>query len=117
MATLRDALFLTVVAWVVVHELDAVRRQEWQFFFARVPVREETAYRIFTAAHVPLFLVVLWYLPSTAFQVGFDAFVVVHAGVHLVLRDRPDVDFEGWFSGLWIYGGAVLAALHLVVVL
>jgi len=109
-------LFLSVVAWVTVHELDAVHRAEWRFFFAPFAVGDETAYRVYTALHVPAFLLVFWYLPSTTFRVSFDAFVIVHGVLHLLLRDRPGLDFENWFSGLWIYGAALLGAVHLLTV-
>jgi hypothetical protein len=110
-------LFLSAVAFLLVHELDAVRRREWEFFVAPVDVDDDTAYRAFVALHAPLFVLVLWYLRSPSFQVAFDAFAVVHAGLHLTLRNRPELSFESRFSWLWILGAAVLGALHLAVVL
>ena len=77
---------------------------------------DETAYRVFTALHVPLLLLVLCGLPSTAFRVDLDGFVVVHALLHVVLRDRPNLQFDDWFSWTWIYGSAALAAVHLLLV-
>jgi hypothetical protein len=110
-------LFLSAVAFLLVHELDAVRRREWEFFFAPVDVGGETAFRAFAALHAPLFLLVLWSLRSLSFQVAFDAFAVAHAGLHLALRNRPELSFDGPFSWLWILGAAVLGALHLIVTL
>lgn len=110
---MMSVLFMAVVTWLVLHELDAIRRHEWRFFFAPVPVSDETAFRIFTALHLPLLLVVFWFFDSPGFQRGFDVFAVAHAGAHLALRDHPKVDFDTWFSKLWIYGGALLGALHL----
>jgi hypothetical protein len=116
MAPTPSSLFLSAVAFLLVHELDAVRRREWKFFFAPVAVGEETAYRAFAALHVPLFVLVLWYLRSPSFQVAFGAFAVAHAGLHLALRNRPELSFDSWFSWVWILGAAVLGALHLVAV-
>ena len=113
MDSTADVPFLTAVAWLAVHELDAMGRSEWRFFSARVPASDETAYRVFAAVHVPAFVLVLWFLDSPSFRLGVDAFLLVHAGLHLALRDHPQLDFDDWFSGVWIYGGALLGALHL----
>jgi hypothetical protein len=60
---------------------------------------------------------VLVSLESTAAQIAVDTFAILHAGVHFGLRNHPLVAFGGSFSRLWIYGGALLGALHLVLVL
>lgn len=109
-------LFLTVVSFLLVHELDAIRRREWRFFFASLPISDEAACRVFTAFHAPLFVVVLWSLDAPVVQIGLDAFAVVHGLLHLALRDHPLLDFEGWFSRVWIFGGALLGGLHLALV-
>lgn len=113
----EDAVFSIVVAWFAVHELDAIRRREWRFFFAPTPLDDETAYRAFTALHVPLFALLVWGSHSTPVQVGFDVFLLAHAALHLLLRDHPRVAFGSWFSGVWIYGGAFLGVIHLALVL
>ncbi|WP_152040894.1 DUF6713 family protein [Salinigranum salinum] len=115
MVTTANAVFTLAVVWFVVHELDAVRNHEWRFFVARLSLDDETAYRAFTALHVPLFVGLLSYGDVAGVQVGLDAFLIVHGGLHLGLRNHPLLTFEGWFSGLWIYGGTLLGALHLVV--
>lgn len=115
MPSASQFLFLTVLSFLFVHELDAIRQHEWRFFFAPVPVRDATAYRLFTGLHAPLFIVILWFFQSPVFQLGMDAFVILHGFVHHLLRNHPLIAFESWFSRLWIYGGAALAALHLAV--
>jgi hypothetical protein len=117
MATVAWVLFVSVVSFLLVHELDAVRQREWQFFFAPLPVSDETAVRIFTAVHAPLFVVVLGSLESPTARIVIDSFAIIHAGVHFGLRNHPLVAFGGLFSRFWIYGGALLGALHLVFVL
>ncbi|MGF1504806.1 MAG: DUF6713 family protein [Anaerolineae bacterium] len=47
----------------------------------------------------------------------FDIFLIAHAGLHWLFRSHPEHAFEGWFSNLWIVGGGVLGALHLVLLL
>lgn len=110
-----DLLFLINVAVLVIgHELDAIHKAEWRFFFAATPLSDENAYRLFTALHVPLVFLILWNLHSWRFQISFDLFLIVHAGLHWFLRKHPLVNFNNWFSWLWIYGGALLGAVHLV---
>jgi hypothetical protein len=117
MTSASQILFLTVVALLFVHELDAIRQREWRFFFAPFGVGDETGYRIFTALHAPLFVAVLWYAETPAFQVGIDAFAVVHGLLHVGLRNHRAISFDSWFSRGWIVGAALLGALHLLLVL
>ncbi|WP_136603284.1 DUF6713 family protein [Salinigranum halophilum] len=116
MAALTPVLFALTVAFLAVHELDAVRNHEWRFFFSPFGVDDDTGHRVFTALHVPLFAVVFTFYSAPAFQTGLDLFAVAHGGVHLALRDHPLVEFSGWFSGLWIYGASALGGLHLLAV-
>lgn len=88
MVSLSEILFFSAVSSLFVHELDAIRQHEWQFFFASLSVRDEITPPTFTALHAPLFVVVLVYLESPAFQLGFDAFVIFHALLHLGLRNH-----------------------------
>jgi len=116
MVAVSQALFLSCVSFLFVHELDAVRQREWRFFFAPVAVSDELAYRRFTALHVPLVVVVLWFAGSRVFQLGVDSFAVVHAILHVGLRNHPLLEFDDWFSGLWILGAALLGLVHLALV-
>jgi hypothetical protein len=117
MVTVAWVLFPSVVSFRLVHELDAVRQREWRFFFAPLPVGDETAVRIFTAVHAPLFVVLLASFESPTARVVVDAFAIVHAGVHFGLRNHPLVAFDSPFARVWIYGGGLLGALHLGLVL
>lgn len=109
-----DFVFLLVVGWLFVHELDAIQQQEWRFFFGWTGMSDTAAYRLFAAAHVPLFALILWQFGSLPFQIGFDVFCIVHAGLHFALRRQPHLTFDNGFSRIWIYGAAALAGLHLL---
>jgi len=117
MPTVSAALFLAVVSFLLVHELDAIRQCEWRFFFAPVTIRDETAYWIFTALHAPLFVVILVFVESSVFQLGVDSFAIVHGLLHFWFRNHPLIEFDSWFSRVWIFGGSLLGVLHLVLVL
>lgn len=114
METFVDLLFIINVAFLVVaHELDAIQNQEWRFFFALTPLSDQVAYRLFTIIHVPLFVFIVWNLQSVQFQLGFNIFLIIHAGLHWILRNHPKIKFNNWFSRLWIFGGASLGVIHL----
>jgi hypothetical protein len=116
MEPLSRLVFFAVVSSLFVHELDANRRHEWRSFVASLPVGDETAYRLFTALHAPLFVVLRWLLDAPRVQIDVDVFVVVHALAHFGLRGHPLLAFENWFSRLWIGGDALLGVLHLALV-
>ena len=115
METFVEVLFIINVAFLVIgHEMDAIQQHEWRFFFAKTGMSDQASYRLFTALHIPLFVLIIWNLQSVSFQIGFDLFLVLHAGVHWLLRNHPLISFNSWFSRLWIFGGAFLGLLHLV---
>ena len=114
MNSILELLFITNLAFIFTHELDAIRRHEWRFFFSSTPLSDQAAYRLFTALHIPLFIFIIWNLQSFWFQAGFDIFLIIHAGLHWVLRNHPHVKFNNWFSQLWINGGALFGAIHLI---
>ncbi|MDZ4770812.1 MAG: DUF6713 family protein [Chloroflexota bacterium] len=109
-----DLLFLLVIAWLITHELDAIHRREWRFFLDPARVSDTLGYRIFTAAHIPLFVLILANLDVPSVQITLDLFVIFHAGLHWVLRAHPNLEFRNAFSSVWIYGAAPLGALHLL---
>ena len=110
-----DLPFLIGMAFLFAHELDAIQNHEWRFFFALLPVSDAAAYHIFTAVHIPLFVLILWNAQALGFQIGFDVFLIIHAGLHWMLRNHPKIKFNNGFSRLWIFGGALLAIIHLAV--
>ena len=116
MDVINNCLFLLVVAFIFNHELDAIKKKEWRFFFAFTPLSDDRAYQLFTGIHIPLFLLILSNLSSSGFQTGFDLFVIAHAGVHWLLRNHRLVHFNDTFSGIWIFGGALIAAVHLLTI-
>jgi len=115
METSAELLFLLGVAFLHNHELDAIRRGEWRIFSQWASFSDDVGYRLFTALHVPLYIFIMWFLPDQPFQVGFNIFLIVHAILHGLLRNQPELDFNNGFSRLWIFGGAVIGVTHLIV--
>ena len=115
------ALFFLVVAGFIAHELDAVHKREWRLLFVLRGMPDEAARRAFVLLHVPLFAVLLWLIahPDAAVRygtmLGVDAFLVVHAVLHWRLSGHPKYQFHARHSRLLIFGTAVLAAVHALV--
>jgi hypothetical protein len=114
MSDFLQILFFVNVAWMTTHELDAIKQHEWRIFPLTSVLPEQTGYLIFTALHVPLFTWILWAAEATRFQIGFDVFMILHAGLHWLFRQHPQYEFDNWFSQIIIWGGIPLGVLHLM---
>ena len=73
----------------------------------------------FVLAHVPLLVVLLWLVsrdgPTALWTAAtLDVFMVVHAGLHWRLSGRPEYEFSSVASRGLIYGTALVALAHLV---
>ncbi|MBL8163892.1 MAG: hypothetical protein JNJ61_18030 [Anaerolineae bacterium] len=113
MPDLTNLVFLAAIAFLFVHELDAIQQHEWRFFFAWTGLSDAAAYQLFTALHVPLFIAILANLQTRSVQIGLDLFLIVHAVLHTLLRNHPLITFNNGVSRLWIYGAALLGVVHL----
>ena len=106
-------IFLFNLACILTHELDAIQQEEWRFFNMPFQLEDDTAYRLFTILHVPLFIALLWAIPSQNFQISFDIFVIAHAIVHWILRNHRYVNFNNTLSSFLIFAPVPTAILHL----
>ncbi len=117
---MMDILFYLGVALLFTHELDAIHRHEWRMFPLIGRLRENAAYITFTVLHIPLFMLPLWLLdhPSTGVrfwsQVSMDGFFMVHSGLHVLLRNHDQNQFNTVFSRTIIVANALVGLLHLV---
>lgn len=113
-----DQLFLLAgLSLILTHELDAVRCAEWRIFPGLALLDDSTGYVLFTALHVPLFMALLWALfggLGAGFAAGFSAFLVVHAGLHLLFLRHPQNRFTSPLSWALIGGAGVCGALYLL---
>lgn len=116
-------LFYLAFSSLITHELDAVHKHEWRLLFILRGMPDESARRAFVLIHIPLFAVLLWLAAHTNADVrfrtmlGLDMFMVVHAGLHWRLSGHPKYEFNTGYSRLIIYGTAVLAAAHFLLLL
>jgi len=111
--------FLLGLCLLLTHEMDAVRVGEWGMFPFLSDLSEERGYAVFTAVHVPLYLLLFWSLLGGSDGINgglvlvLDAFFVVHVLLHLLFVGHPNNRFKGAFSWVWILGAGVCGALDL----
>lgn len=112
------SVFLAGFCLLLTHELDAIRCKEWRIFPFASALSDEVGYRTFTAVHFPLFFLLLWGLSggaSRGLMVALDSFAIIHLGLHLALRGRPEYGFRSAFSWSLIAGAALCGALDLTI--
>ncbi|HEY8597444.1 MAG TPA: DUF6713 family protein [Thermomicrobiales bacterium] len=110
--------FLLGLAFLLTHELDAIRCKEWRIFPVTSALGDDAGYRVFTALHLPLYALLLWGLygagdANLALIVALDLFFIVHLGLHLLLRNLPRNEFGSPFSKVLFWGAGLCGALDL----
>jgi hypothetical protein len=116
--------FLThlMLALLFTHELDAMTQSEWRLLYVLRDLAEPEARWWFVAIHVPLFwaLIALTHHAQAKLQnasrMGLAAFCMVHALLHLRLRNDPLSTFSTPLSWSLILGAAALGAAYLALV-
>ena len=111
--------FLVALAFMLAHEMDAIRRHEWAIFPLLSRLDERRGYWVFTAVHIPLYLLLFWGLlgtdsPNAGFMRGLDIFFAIHVGLHLLYLRHPQNEFTSLFSWALILGAGVFGLLDLL---
>lgn len=113
-------LFALAFSLLVSHEMDAMIRNEWEFFPGLNTLAPETAANTFNLLHVPLFALLIWLLTSRSVWVrrrtmaGIEIFLVGHALAHAALRGSERYEFQAPVETVTVYGAAAISAVHLV---
>ncbi|CAA9569324.1 MAG: hypothetical protein AVDCRST_MAG19-2609, partial [uncultured Thermomicrobiales bacterium] len=78
--------FLLGLAFLLAHEMDAIKCKEWRLFPVTSGMGDEAGYRVFTGVHVPLYALLFWGLTGggedPGLIVALDLFFVIHLGLH-----------------------------------
>jgi hypothetical protein len=99
--------------------MDAIRTKEWKMFIVLKDMADETAYKVFTLLHLPLYFVSIFVLvqgealANTILCYVIDVFLICHAIVHFGFRKNPNNGFDSTFSKIIIYCLGVLAIIHI----
>jgi hypothetical protein len=116
---MTDLFFYGGLSFILTHEMDAVRCREWRIFPLTSRLTGPNGYLVFTALHVPLYLLLFNGLfanpaPDPALIRGLDLFFIVHVVLHLLFRKHPENRFTSAFSWLLIAGAGLCGLLDLL---
>ncbi len=103
-----------------VHEMDAIRLQEWKMFLFLSQLPEETGYLVFTAIHIPLYVLLFWGLlrnqtdnVNRSLIIGLDIFFIVHVFLHILFINHINNQFKSFFSWGLIISIGISGAIDL----
>ena len=117
MQTALITIFSLEFAFLLIHEMDAIRRQEWLMFIILKDMTDEKAYNIFLLIHIPLYTTILLLLFSPFSYIGYyivDGFLLIHSLVHFVFRKHPSNKLNNTLSKMIICSSGLLAFIHLL---
>jgi len=110
-------IFNLGLAFIIMHEMDAIRCHEWRIFPLTSFLKDRTGMIVFVFLHIPLFYFLL--LPSTVedslFRNGFSIFLIVHVFLHLLFLLHKKNEFKDWISWTLITGAGVCGAAYLLI--
>ena len=118
-----DLIFYLGLALLLIHEIDAIRCQEWRMMVILKNMENKKAYQIFTLFHIPVLILIFWFLgqPNMVvrfwFQIIVDSFLIIHKLLHLLFRNHKENSFTSGFSKGIINGMAIVGLVHLVLIL
>ena len=119
MQIVLNIIFSLELALLFVHEMDAVRRQEWKMFVKLKDMEDEKAYRVFMLLHIPLYTAILALLLSGYYRIGFyitGVFLIAHTLVHTGFRKHTANKLTSGISKSIIFISGILAAVHLLLI-
>jgi hypothetical protein len=108
-------------AFLLTHELDAIKNAEWRLLYIFRNIPDATASTLFIALHVPLIVVLLGAFENKSEFLRLKsrgllaAFMIIHAAIHYHLRLDPLNTFNSILSLCLIYGGAVIGLAYLLI--
>lgn len=120
MLNILDVIFLFNLSLLFVHEMDAIRYQEWKMFFILKDMDDNKAYNIFLLLHIPLYTVALCFIMSSFRTLGFyiiDIFLIVHLILHICFLKNKNNQLNNKLSMSIIVLMAVLSVIHLIGIL
>jgi hypothetical protein len=119
---MENIYFCIAISFLFIHELDAIKAKEWRLFIILKDLKEEHAYSIWLALHLPLFLFPLLII-SDFFQTengnfmknGINIFLILHLFIHFSFRKHKEYQFKTLQSNIYIVLTSVFAILDLTI--
>lgn len=114
----ENVFFWIGFSTLLVHEMDAVRLREWRILPLFSRLDDQRGFAVFTLAHIPLYILLFAGLSpeiavggKSTLMLGLDWFMVVHVGLHYLLRNLPRNEFNTTFSWLIIAGAGLAGGI------
>ena len=114
--------FYIGLSLLLIHEMDAIRQREWKLFIFLSSLREETAYAVFTALHIPAYVLLFWGLfgdgssgINDGLVIALDCFFIIHVVLHLLFIRHKDYQFNSVFSWVLILGAGIAGVIDLLI--
>ena len=115
---METPLFFAGLIIIFLHEIDAVRCHEWRIFPGLSRLKDKTGKFIFMTAHIPIFYWIFWEIhrshDDTSFRTGFDIFLIIHVGLHLLFLWHPKNEFKDPISWILIFGAGCFGLADLL---
>jgi hypothetical protein len=111
---MNNILFFLGISFILIHEMDAIRCHEWRIFPGLSFLNDRLGFIIFMFAHVPLFTWILISITNPSFRNGFNVFLVIHLGLHILFLKHPRNEFKDWLSWAMIIGAAACGVIDLI---
>ncbi|WP_299523710.1 DUF6713 family protein [Winogradskyella sp.] len=111
--------FYLGLSLMAMHEMDAIRCKEWRIFPGLSMLDDKVGHILFLFAHIPLFYFIFWKLTNNknieSFIYGFDIFMIVHLGLHILFLKHKNNEFKDWISWSIIVGAGLCGLIDLVI--
>ena len=111
--------FYLGLSLMMLHEMDAIRCKEWRIFPGLSLLSDQVGHIVFLFAHIPLFYLMFWKLSDSEhieeFIYGFNIFMIVHLGLHLLFLKHKNNEFKDWISWTIIIGAGLSGILDLII--
>lgn len=101
-----EIIFYIGLTLFFIHEMDAVRRNEWKMFIFLSSLRSKMGYLVFSLLHIPIVFLIFWGLFSANqdfkhyLMMFLNLFFIIHFFLHLAFIRHPNNEFRSIFS--WV---------------
>lgn len=112
-------LISIIYALLFIHEMDAIKNEEWKMFIILNKLHNRNAYLIFSILHLPLYCILLIFSMIDKYQAMTYQIVclllMVHTILHLFFERHSNNKLKSTYSRIIIYMIGILATIYLTV--
>jgi len=117
---MENFFFLVGLSFTLVHEMHAIKCQEWTIFPLLSKLNEKRGYFVFISIHIPLYLLLFWGLYgqnglNQNLIIGLDIFFIIHVFLHVLFLKHPKNQFNSAFSWIIILGAGIAGLIDIIV--